>query len=340
MNLPALLAALLLPLPLNLAQAPKPPLVIAHRGASGLLPEHTLEAYERAIEQGADFIEPDLVVTRDGYLIARHENEIGGTTDVAQKFPERKRHQLIDGQDHHGWFTEDFSLAELKTLRATQRLSFRDQSLNGRYAVPTFQEILDLVARKQVQTGREIGIYPETKHSSHFRNLNLAIEPRLLTHLRNRGLDRADAPVFIQSFEVNNLQWLQRMSPVKRIQLIDDVGFPADSMGTAMSYANMVTPAGLRRIQSYATGIGPYKRWIVPEVDGHLQPATDLIQQAHALGLQVHPFTFRSDSQYLAADYKGQIGAEYQQFFALGVDGVFSDFTHDALAARQAWLHK
>ncbi len=338
MYLPPLLTALLLQL--TPALGPAAPLVIAHRGASGLLPEHTLAAYERAIDQGADFIEPDLVVSRDGYLIARHENEIGGTTDVAQKFPERKRHQVIDGKDHQGWFSEDFSLAELKTLRATQRLSFRNQSFNGRYAIPTFQEILDLVARKQTETGREIGIYPETKHPSHFRSLNLAIEPRLLTHLRNRGLDRADAPVFIQSFEVNNLQWLQRMSPVKRIQLIDDVGFPADSMGTAMSYASMVTPAGLRRIQSYASGIGPYKRWIVPEVNGHLQAPTQLIQQAHALGLQVHPFTFRSDPEYLPADYKGQIAAEYQQFFELGVDGVFSDFTHDALAARQAWLKK
>lgn len=336
MSLLPLLPHLLLSLQ-SAVMPPQHPLVIAHRGASGLLPEHTLEAYAKAIEQGADFIEPDLVVTRDGYLIARHENEIGGTTDVAQKFPERKRTQTLDGQSITGWFTEDFTLAEIKQLRATQRLAFRDQSHNGKYQIPTFAEVLQLLKQKQAETGRAIGLYPETKHPSHFQAINLPIEPRLMVHLREHGLDRADAPVFIQSFEVNNLKWLKQTSKVKLVQLIEDVGSPADQGPQGMSYAQMITPEGLRQIASYASGIGPYKRLIVPEKDGKLQTPTHLIDNAHSLGLQVHPWTFRSDKEYLAADYHGEIGAEYQQFFQLGVDGVFSDFTHDAVASRQHW---
>lgn len=329
------LLALLLP---ATSVGSKGPLVIGHRGASGELPEHTLAAYARAIEQGADYIEPDLVVTRDGHLVARHENEIGETTDVAERFPERKRTQLIDGQSMTGWFIEDFSLAEVKQLKARQRLSFRDQSHNSHFAVPTLDEIAVLLRETQAKTGRQIGLYLETKHPSHFQRLGLPIEPRLLRFLRTQNLDRPDAPVFIQSFEMGNLQWLNRHVEVPLLQLIEDVGQPADQLGTGISYASMLTTQGLAQVKTYADGIGPYKRLIVPEHAGKLQPPTDLIQRAHAAGLKVHPWTFRSDTEYLAADYGGQTEAEYHQFFDLGVDGVFSDFPGHAFQARQSWL--
>ncbi|MGV3522894.1 MAG: glycerophosphodiester phosphodiesterase [Candidatus Sericytochromatia bacterium] len=327
--------ALLLPM---LTPGVATPLVIGHRGASGELPEHTLEAYARAIEQGADYIEPDLVVTRDGHLVARHENEIGETTDVASRFPERKRTQLIDGQPMTGWFIEDFSLAEVKQLKARQRLSFRDQSHNGQYPVPTLDEIAGLLRETEAKTGRKVGLYLETKHPSHFQRIGLPIEPRLLRFLRAQHLDRTDAPVFIQSFEMGNLQWLNRHVDVPLIQLIEEVGQPADQIGTGISYASMLSPQGLAQVKTYADGIGPYKRLIVPEREGKLQPPTDLIERAHALGLKVHPWTFRSDKEYLATDYNAQTEAEYHQFFDLGVDGVFSDFPADAFRARQSWL--
>lgn len=316
------------------------PLVIGHRGASGLLPEHTLEAYSLAIDQGADYIEPDLVVTKDGQLIARHENEIGGTTNVSQLYPERKRSQLIDGIELSGWFSEDFTLAEIQQLRARQRLSFRNQEFNDQYKIPTFEEILQLRARKSQETGRQIGIYIETKHPSHFQKLGLPIEGRMLKQLKAHQLDQAGAPVFVQSFEVGNLQRLRRTTDLRLIQLIEDAGQPADQLGTGLSYASMLTPAGLAQVASYADGIGPYKRLILPEKNGQLQAPTLLIQNAHAAGLLVHPWTFRSDNEYLAAEYAGDPGAEYLQFFALGVDGVFSDFAADAFAARERWFRQ
>lgn len=338
-----MLVPTLLSLMLNLTPVPAKeahPLVIGHRGASGQLPEHTLAAYELAIEQGADYIEPDLVVTRDGHLVARHENEIGGTTDVSERYPERERTQNIDGQPLKGYFTEDFTLAELRSLRARQRLSFRPQGHNGRYLIPTFDEILALVDRKSRETGRRIGLYIETKHPTHFQKIGLPIEPRLLSALHANQLDRAGAPVYIQSFEVSNLQWLKRHSDLRLIQLIEDVGQPADQLGTKLSYASMITPAGLQQVATYAVGIGPYKRLIVPEQDGRLQTPTRLIQNAHAAGLMVHPWTFRSDKEYLAADYGGDPEAEYLQFFALGVDGVFADFPGDAFNARERWYRQ
>lgn len=316
------------------------PLVIGHRGASGQLPEHTLEAYERAIEQGADYIEPDLVVTKDGHLVARHENEIGGTTDVAIRFPKRERTQLIDGQEMKGFFTEDFTLEELRSLRARQRLSFRSQAYNGKYAIPTFEEVIALVERKNRETGRQIGLYIETKHPTHFQKIGLPIEPRLLAALKAHQLDKSGAPVYIQSFEVSNLQWLKRHSELRLIQLIEDVGQPADQIGTKLSYASMITPAGLQQVATYAVGIGPYKRLIVPEHDGRLQAPTHLIENAHAAGLLVHPWTFRTDKEYLAEDYEGNPEEEYLQFFALGVDGVFSDFPEDAFNARERWYRQ
>lgn len=314
------------------------PLVIGHRGASGILPEHTLEAYQAALDQGADYFEPDVVSTRDGILIARHENEIGTTTDVAQKFPERKRTRVVDGQSITGWFTEDFTLAEIKQLRAVQRLPFRDQQYNGQFQIPTLAEILVFREQQSKRLERPVGIYIETKHPSYFRGIGLPLEEKLLQHLDRHGLMDADDPVFIQSFEVGNLQWLNRRTEVPLIQLIESSGSPADQQTTGLSYARMVTPQGLAQIATYADGIGPDKRLILPLKDDVLQPATALIKEAHAVGLKVHPWTFRSDASYLAPAYQGDPTPEYLQFMALGVDGVFSDFAAHAQAARQQFL--
>lgn len=337
-----LLMGLLLPGLLSQTHLPPPqmghPLVIGHRGASGFLPEHTLAAYELAIDQGADYIEPDLVATRDGHLIARHENEIGGTTDVADKFPYHQQQKIIDGHHMTGWFSEDFTLQEIKTLRAKERLPFRSQKHNGQYDIPTLEEIIALVKRKEQETGRRIGLYIETKHPSHFQTLNLPLEPRLLKALDKAGLNHAQAPVYIQSFEVGNLQWLNQHSEVKLVQLLDETGRPADQ--EVIHYASMVTPEGLRQIRRYADGIGPSKRWIVPASKESLFTSSFLIDNAHSLGLVVHPWTFRSDQEYLHPDYQGDPEAEYHQFFDLGVDGVFSDFALHAVRARESWKQK
>lgn len=321
-------------------QAAPHPLVLGHRGAPGTLPEHTLAGYSLAIDQGADYIEPDLVVTRDGALIARHENEIGSTTDVASVYPHRQRTQIIDGQKITGWFSEDFTLAEIRRLHARERLAFRSQAHNQLYRVATLDEILDLVARKSRETGRSIGVYIETKHPTHFQRIGLPIEPRLLKTLANHQLNRPDAKVFIESFEIGNLKQLKQQSPYRLIQLIEAAGQPGDQMvlgKQGLSYASMITPAGLKQVAAYASGIGPDKRLIVPEAGGKLQAPTPLIQDAHAAGLLVHPWTFRSDREFLAAGYASP-AEEYQQFFDLGVDGVFSDFPGTAYAAREAWF--
>lgn len=316
------------------------PLVIGHRGANGLLPEHTLEAYQLAISQGADYIEPDLVMTKDGHLIARHENEIGGTTDVAQKFPGRKRIKMIDGHKMTGWFTEDFTLAEIKQLKAKQRLDFRDQSYNGKYSIPTLNEILKMVTTHNQKATQKVGLYIETKHPSYFKSIQQPLEGPLLKALSNFGLNHQSAKVFIQSFEISNLKTLNAWTDLKLVQLIDSEAAPYDQVlaKNKLSYADMITPSGLEKIAQYADGIGPYKRLIVPEKNGKLQPPTDLIPNAHKARLVVHPWTFRSDDYYLHKSYQGQPEKEYIQFFKLGVDGVFSDFTHDAFRAREKWL--
>jgi glycerophosphoryl diester phosphodiesterase len=317
------------------------PLVIGHRGASGYRPEHTIESYTLAIEQGADVIEPDLVSTKDGVLIARHENEISGTTDVAERFPDRKATKMIDGKEVVGWFTEDFTLAEIKTLRAKERLEFRDQSNNGKFEVPTFEEVIDLAIAKGRETGRPIGLYPETKHPTYFDSIGLSLEEPLVAMLKKKGLDRADSPVFIQSFEVSNLRQLNGMIEVKLVQLMeaaDKQPFDLVTAGDKRTYADLAKPDGLKKIATYADGIGPYKRLIVPEdANTALLAPTSLIADAHAAGLLVHPYTFRSEPQYLAKDYGGDPVKEYQQFFELGVDGLFSDFPDTALAAREGW---
>ncbi len=312
------------------------PLIIAHRGASGELPEHTLEAYDRAIDQGADYVEPDLVSTKDGVLVARHENEIGGTTDVARRFPARRRTVIVDGDAVTGWFVEDFSLEELRTLRARERLVTRSRANDGRFLVPTFDEVLALVRRRERETGRTIGVYPETKHPTYFRSIGLPLEDKLLTDLRRHGFDGRDDAVFLQSFESGNLRELAKKTTIRIIQLIDDPHLPWDlrAAGDKRTPAEWITPAGLRDIATYAYGIGPARRYVQPVApDGQLLEPTSLVGDAHAAGLVVHVWTLRSDAPFLPAAYKGDAGAEWRRFAALGVDGMFGDFPAHGVAA-------
>lgn len=263
-----------------------------------------------AIEMGADFIEPDLVITRDGELVARHENEIGGTTDVAAKYPARRTTKVIDGDSLSGWFTEDFTLAELRTLRAKERLAFRSHEYDGRFSIPTFKEVLALVDSAGRRRGRAVGVYPETKHPTYFRSIGLPLEERLLTALRDYGLDRRDAPVFIQSFEAANLRPLRAQTRVRLIQLV--------------SSPDQVTPAALREIAMYADGIGVNTRLIVA-ADAAAVP-TSLVRDAHTAGLLVHAWTLRPEREFLAARYSGDALAEVRELAALGVDGMFGDY--------------
>ena len=289
------------------------PLIIGHRGASGYRPEHTLEGYRLAAQMGADFIEPDLVSTKDGILIARHENEIGGTTDAADRFPDRKTTKTVDGQSITGWFTEDFTLAEIKTLRAKERLATRSHEYDGKFQVPTFDEVLDLAQALGRELGRPIGVYPETKHPTYFRGIGLPLEPKLLASLEAHGWNRRDAPVFIQSFESGNLKALRPQTQVRLIFLVSD---PALVAGDA-----------LKSIASFADGIGPEKRLVIPVGrDGTPGPPTDLVARAHAAGLLVHVWTVRVDKEFLPAGYHGKGEAEFEALRTAGVDGVFTDF--------------
>jgi len=320
------------------AQALTKPIVIAHRGASGYLPEHTLEAYRMAIEMGADFIEPDLVATKDGVLIARHENELSDTTDVALKFPDRKAKKTIDGRVTEGWFSEDFTLAEIKTLRAKERLASRNQSNNGKFQVPTFDEVLALAQTEGKKRGQVVGLYPETKHPTYFASIGLALEAPLVKAIKAAGLDRADAPLFIQSFEVSNLKQLKATTAVRLIQLLGEPAerpYDQEAQGLSLTYGDLVTVEGMAMVATYAAGFGPYKAYVIPvDEQGLSRGATEFVARAHSAGLLVHPYTFRSDPAYVAKSYQGNPLAEYCAFFAAGVDGVFSDFPDTALKAR------
>ncbi len=321
-------------------------IVIAHRGASGERPEHTIAAYTLAIEQGADYIEPDLVLTKDGVLVARHENEISETTDVAAKpeFADRKATKTIDGQQMTGWFTEDFTLAELKTLRAKERLPQlrkANMAYDGQFEVPTFEEILELAKVESAKAGRKIGIYPETKHPSYFASIGLPHEAPLLALLTRYGYAEKSDPVFIQSFEVGNLQALRPKTKLSLIQLMDAEGGPADQ--SAMRYTDMATAAGLKTVATYADGIGPNKVMVIPRnVLGNLVAPTALVADAHKAGLAVHPWTFRRENYFLPLGQKpgispaahGDLESEIRAFLAAGVDGVFSDNPAQAVAAR------
>ena len=315
---------------------------IGHRGACGYRPEHTIASYELAIEMGADYIEPDLVMTKDGVLMVRHENEIGGTTDVSLKFPERKTTKIVDGAKIDGWFIEDFSFREMKTLKAIERLASRDHSYDGKFDIPTFEEVLALARRRSRERGRVVGVYPETKHPTYFAGIKHPLEPALIKILNKEGVNRVDAPIFIQSFEMGSLEKIKKISPLRLIFLLDENDkkpFDYEFAGHKRTYGDMLKPENLKLIAKTVYGIGPYKRSIVPEnAKGELMPATSVITDAHAAGLKVHPYTFRSDGDFLNKAYKGDPGAEYAQFFELGVDGVFSDFSGDSVPARNKFL--
>lgn len=325
-----------------MSRAATRPLVIAHRGASGHLPEHTLAGYALAMLQGADFIEPDLVSTRDGVLVARHENEIGGTTDVAahEEFAARRRTQMMDGEAVTGWFTEDFTLAELRTLRARERLpALRPQNArhDGEFGIPTFEEILVLLsqvnAARRAQGAPLVGVYPETKHPSHFRGLGLPLEPLLLDALARLG---EGAPVFIQSFEVGNLEALHAAGCVHPlVQLMQVEGGPWDKRGGGQfsSYAQLSTPEGLRQVARHARAIGVQKEMVMT-AGGAPAVATALVRDAHDAGLAVHVWTFRAENHFLPVDLRrgsepqehGDLAAEIRAFVSVGIDGLFSDF--------------
>ncbi len=325
------------------------PLVVGHRGASGYRPEHTLASYELAIEMGADYIEPDLVSTKDHQLVARHENDITGTTDVAShpEFADRRTTKTIDGNPITGWFTEDFTFAELRTLRAKERLPAirpANTAFDGLYQIPTLQEVIDLAKRHHV------GIYPETKHPTYFRGIGLPLEEPLVATLRANGYRGTKAKVFIQSFEVGNLKRLNRMTDVPLVQLIDEVGKPYDFVvsGDPRTYADLIKPAGLAEIAGYADGLGPSKNLIVPrDAQNRLRQPTTLVRDAHKAGLVVHPWTFRRENNFLPEDFRqgnpaspvylqatGDFPAELRLFYELGVDGLFSDNSDVAVAVR------
>jgi glycerophosphoryl diester phosphodiesterase len=336
---------------------------------------------------GADYIEPDLVSTKDGVLIARHEPNISGTTNVADhpEFASRYRTGVnVDGGLENGWFASDFTLKEIKTLRAIQPLSappdLRPKEFDGKFKIPTLDEVLALAKSEGRKRGRPVGVYPETKHPTYHKLLGLPLERKLVDSLRRAGLNHRDAPVYIQSFEQSNLRQLDHMTPIKLVQLVDawDVGldgslvFESTSLRpydwtvsgnpalTSRTYGFFATNAGLDEIAQYADVISPWKPYIVPttgtdangdgnaddingdgtvdERDRKLAPPTSLVRRAHKRGLDVHTWTFRNEPRRLASDFEGDPLAEYKLFFALGVDGVFSDFTDTAVAARDAFL--
>ncbi|WP_183111788.1 glycerophosphodiester phosphodiesterase [Xanthomonas campestris] len=327
--------------------------IFAHRGASALRPEHTLASYAKAIVDGADFVEPDLVSTKDGVLVARHENEIGGTTDVAShpEFAARKTRKTIDGQALEGWFTEDFTLAELKTLRARERLpQLRGTQWDGHFQIVTLDEIIDFVAAESAATGRTIGLIPEIKHPSYFSGLGLAMEDKVLATLQAHAYTRT-SPVVIQSFETTNLRYLRgrigRQSNIRLLQLLSgaQMALPDAGKGAAPgTYAQLMTPAGLTQVATYADAIGPDIRAIIPlDAQQRLGQPTSLVRDAHAAGLQVQPYTFRPENYFLAADNRSggapternEAGAlaELKRYLDTGIDAFFAD---DPGLARRA----
>lgn len=346
------------------------PLIIAHRGASGYLPDHTLEGYQRAIALGADYIEPDLVRSRDGVLVARHEPMLGATTNVADHpaFADRRRTLQLDGVSVTDWFACDFSFAELRSLRARQPMPWRDQSHNDLYLIPSFAEVIALAQQAGARLGRVIGVAPETKHPSWHDELGLGLEQPLVAALAEAGWTGPDAPVIIQSFETANLRWLRRRLGVKLLQLVDGGGCDATGAmtldphnrgpfdwrlaGDSRSWADLLTPQGLAEARNWADYIAPWKRWLIPtraataadglvvEAEGEgarmTLPPSGVVRDAHAVGLGVITWTVRSEPQFLAGDYHGDAAAEVRALLALGVDGLFTDVTDVAVAVRDA----
>ncbi|MBD9667835.1 glycerophosphoryl diester phosphodiesterase [Variovorax paradoxus] len=361
-------------------RADNAPLVIGHRGgANGYLPEHTLEAYALGISLGADYIEPDLVATKDGHLIARHEPNLIDTTNVKDlpQFANRRRTVMLDGVATDGFFASDFTLAEIKQLRAVQSFAERDQSFNGKFQIPTLAEVIDLAKRKSREEGRRIGIYPETKHPTYHQSIGLPLEDRLLNVLSAAGWNQRNAPVFIQSFETANLRYLRSKTSVRLIQLVDandvkpdgtlDLSKPYDKpydwvvSNRDGLFSDLLTPRGLQEVKGYADGIGPWKPYlissacksvqagacadvtgdgVIDERDRVLLPPTNVIANAHRLGLLVHPYTFRSEQKRLTGSFGGNAVNEYLAFYEAGVDGLFSDFADTAVAARAMFLLK
>lgn len=358
---------------------PAEPLVIAHRGASGERPEHTLAAYALAIEQGADHVEPDLVITKDGVLVARHENAMAilhpdgtareATTDVAERpeFAARRTTKTIDGQRITGWFTEDFTLAELKTLRARERipqLRPANTRFDGLFEIPTFEEVLQLVdqanARRRQQAHddahsqgrpvpfRPVGVYPETKHPSYFRGIGLPLEEPLVMLLDRHGYRDPDSPVFVQSFEVGNLRRLRQMTRVPLVQLLGANGRPYDFVagGDARTYRDLAQPAGLAEIATYAQGIGAHTSLIIPLAGGRLGPPTTLVRDAHQADLVVHGWTVRAENQFLPQDFDvgddprglGDMAGWVRALLAQGLDGFFTDHPEEGRRARDAFV--
>lgn len=332
------------------------PTVIAHRGASGYRPEHTIGAYQLALDLGAHVIEQDLVPTRDGHLVCRHENDITGTTDVAAhpRFADRRTTKTIDGTAVTGWFTEDFTLAELRTLRATERIPAvrPDNTLyDGRWRVPTFEEVLQWAEREGRRRGRPVWLHAETKHPTYFRKLGLGLEEPLARLLRRYGRDRRDSPVFLQSFEPGSIRRLAGLVDAPRVVLLSGASTrPWDFVeaGDPRTVADLITPAGLRWIASYAQGIGPTLDLVIPKgPDGRLGTPTGLVRDAHRQGLILHPYTLRNENTFLPADFRrdrdGVPGAEpggygdvfgaYRAYFATGIDGIFTDHPDTGLLA-------
>ncbi len=330
------------------------PLVIGHRGACGYRPEHTLGSYQLAIALGADYVEPDLVCTKDGVLVCRHENELSRTTDVAThpEFADRLTTKLVDGCTVTGWFTEDFTLAELQDLRAMERfpeLRPANCRFDGKHHVPTFDELLRLVEIESRRRGEVIGVCPELKHPAHFDAIGLPLDEPLLADLRRHHLDRPNAEILVQSFGVGVLRRLTRSTHVRLVQLVDATGSPYDLMvsGDGRAYADLISASGLREISTYAFGVGVHKNLVIPRSpDGYLLAPTTLAAEAHAAQLAVYAWTLRNENRFLSADHRrgappeahGEAAAEVRRLLDAGVDGVVSDFPDTALAARAAWL--
>ena len=320
--------------------------VIGHRGASGYRPEHTVASYTLAVEQGADIVEPDLVITKDGVLIARHENDITETTDIGDRpeFARRRTTKTIDGKSITGWFCEDFTLAELKTLRCRGR-SRQSKVYDGQFQIVTFQEMIDLVHQLEKKTGRTIGIYPETKHPSYFRSIGMPLEDKMLEVLSKNGYSGKNAACFIQSFEVANLKKLREKTKIRLMQLVDDEGAPQDFVEShdPRTFADMVTPKGLAEIATYADGVAVSKKMVFPrDSQDKLGAPTTLIADAHKAGLVVHGWTFRAENQYLPKECRrgddpsglGDLTGEVRRFFEAGMDAVFSNHPDQAVSAK------
>jgi glycerophosphoryl diester phosphodiesterase len=341
------------------------PVVIGHRGACGYVPEHTLTSYFIAMQAGVDYVEPDLVMTKDAVLVARHENEIGTTTDVARhpEFADRRTTKVIDGTPVHGWFTEDFTLTELKSLRARERIpDIRPSNtrFDGQFQVPTLEEILALVQAVQQQRvalaqqlGRPaptpIGVYPETKHPSYFQQIGLAMEEELVGTLERHSYEGRDGRAYLQSFEVANLKVLSKLTRLPLVQLIESSGAPYDfiASGDRRTYADLITPRGLEEVAGYAQAIGPSKSLIIPRsASDSLAEPTSLVADAHARGIHVHAWTFRAENSFLPSSLRvgadprsfGNLDAEFRAFLAAGVDGVFTDHADIGVRARDGFL--